>query len=437
MKLKLITVFIIFLLTGNLCFGQQDDVLAYLKTNAVLIDTNSKNLQDLSALNKVFEGRRIIGMGEATHGTQEFQANKFLFLKYLVTKLNYKLFGIEANFTECRRVNDYIFYGKGDAKTAIDGMYFWTWNTTEVLKMVEWMRSYNVNKTDDQKIKFYGFDMQYDVYAIQEITEKLKRLDSVYFNANYSQLAHVDTVKGLYSPSVKRKRDSIVSGLIDPLKAYVNSQENNLLKIYSKEEVAYTKRDIRLLEQYLDENRTDTKNRKVSRSASKKRDKYMAENIEWILEHEGPESKIMLWAHNYHVSKNEGINTNKTMGSYLKKLYKDQYYVIGFDFNKGSFRAVDTKSYKLKIFTVPEAKDGFSSYFFSKLNIPEFFIDIEKTVRTNSPAKIFFTKSITQRLIGATFNMDREKETYIKDPLYDYYDGLIFVNETTATILLK
>lgn len=436
MKLNLITAFFIFLLKGNLCFSQQDDVLNYIKTNAVLIDTNSNNLQNLSALNKIFEGRRIIGMGEATHGTQEFQVTKFLFLKYLVTQLNYKLFGIEANFTECRKVNDYVFYGKGEAKTAIDGMYFWTWNTTEVLKMVEWMRSYNANKPDNQKVKFYGFDMQYDVQAIRQITEKLKRLDSVYFNANYGQLAYLDTVKGLYTPSVKRKRDSIVSGLIVPLKAYVNSQENNLLKIYSKEEVAYTKQDIRLLEQYLGEN-WDAKNRKISSSASKKRDKYMAENIEWILEHEGPDSKIMLWAHNYHVSKNAGINTNKTMGSYLKKFYKDQYYVIGFDFNKGSFRAVDARVGKLKIFTVPEAKEGSSGHVFSGLNIPEFFIDIEQAVKTNSPAKKFFTKKITQRSIGAAFSMEWKNGSYIQDPLYDYYDGLIFVNEITATIPMK
>ncbi|RYY07403.1 MAG: erythromycin esterase family protein [Sphingobacteriaceae bacterium] len=437
MKLNLIAAFLIFLLKGNTCFGQQDNVLAYLKTNAVSIDTHADSLQGLSALNEVFKDRRIIGMGEATHGTQEFQADKFLFFKYLVTQLNYKLFGIEANFTECREVNDYVFYGKGDAKTAIDGMYFWTWNTTEVLKMVEWMRSYNTNKPDNQKIKFYGFDMQYDVCAIQQVTQKLKKLDSVYFNANYSQLAHVDTVKGLYSPSVKMRRDSLLSTLIVPLKTYVNSQENNLLKIYSKEEVAYTKQDIRLLEQYLDENWSAEKNLKVSRLASKKRDKYMAENIEWILEHEGPESKMMLWAHNYHVSKNEGINTNKTMGSYLKKLYKDQYYVIGFDFNKGSFRAVDAQTRKLKNFTVSEAKANSSGLFFAGLNMPEFFIDIEKAVKTNSPAKKFFARKIAQRSLGSTFNTDWKNGSYIIDPLYDYYDGLIFVNETTATMPLK
>ncbi len=265
----------------------------------------------------------------------------------------------------------------------------------------------------------------------------MKRLDSVYFNANYGQLAYLDTAKGLYTPSVKRKRDSLVSGLIAPLKTYINSQEDNLLKIYSKEEVAYTKQDIRLLEQYLDENWSAEKNLKVSRTASKKRDKYMAENIEWILEHEGPDSKIMLWAHNYHVSKNAGINTNKTMGSYLKKLYKDQYYVIGFDFNKGSFRAVDARVGKLKTFTVPEAKEGSSGHFFSSLNMPEFFIDMENAVKTNSSAKKFFTRKITQRTARAAFSMEWKNGGYIQDPLYDYYDGLIFVNETTATIPMK
>ncbi|RYE30143.1 MAG: erythromycin esterase family protein [Sphingobacteriaceae bacterium] len=436
MKSKLFVLILCLLLITQLTFGQRKDAAAYIKQNAVPVDTNTNDLGDLSNLKSIFNGRRIIGMGEATHGTQEFQTIKFKFLKYLVTQMQFKLFGIEANFTECRRVNDYVLYGKGEAEKVIAGMYFWTWNTTEVLQLIEWMRSYNLNKTTDQKVKFYGFDMQYDVYAIQQVTEKLRKLDSVYFKANFSQLVNLDTAKSLYSASVKRKRDSVMSKLIDPLKTYVDEQESNLLKIYSKEEVAYTKHDVRLLEQYLDENWA-AGNRKISRLASRKRDKYMAENIAWILEHEGPESKMMLWAHNYHVSKNEGINTNKTMGSYLKKQYKDQYYVIGFDFNKGSFRAVDVKSYKLKVFTVPEAKKGSSGYFFSGLNMPLFFIDMESAVKTGFPAKNIFTKSINQRSTGATFNMDWETKTYIKDPLYDYYDGLIFINKTTATTLIK
>src|SRR5436190_23875503 len=38
------------------------------------------------------------------------------------------------------------------------------------------------------------------------------------------------------------------------------------------------------------------------------RDLYMAENTSWLLEQAGPEAKIVLWAHNGHVSKDYGAS---------------------------------------------------------------------------------------------------------------------------------
>jgi erythromycin esterase len=437
MKLKFLLFFAGCFLTSHYCFAQSADAAKYIKDNAIVIDTNSnsEDLKDLSYLKTTLEGKRVIGMGEATHGTEQFQTTKFRVLKYLVTQMNYKLFGIEANFTECRRVNDFVLYGKGDPKKAVSGMYFWTWNTTEVLKMVQWMRDYNAEKPDAEKVKFYGFDMQFDMEASRLVDEKLKKLDSNYFKTNFSRLSELRIMgKGAYTVFRKTERDSVQKLLVD-IADYVNTQNDNLLKIYSAEEIVYMKRDIRLLQQCLDLGRASVNNHKLSHAAYNARDKYMAENAEWILDYEGPESKMMIWAHNYHISKTN--ISAKRMGYYLKKNYQDQYYCIGFDFNKGSFRAVDTKTNKLKTFTVPEANVGSSGNFFSTLNMPEFFVDMEKAVKANSPAKSLFTKRITQRSTGAVFNMDKEKDTYLLDPLYEYYDGLIFVNETTATMPIK
>jgi hypothetical protein len=39
-----------------------------------------------------------------------------------------------------------VLHGKGDPKALLRGMYFWTWNTEEVLAMIEWMReTVNIN----------------------------------------------------------------------------------------------------------------------------------------------------------------------------------------------------------------------------------------------------------------------------------------------------
>jgi len=433
MKSIFFTVLTGFMLCAHICTAQDTAAMQYIKNNAVKIDTAMDNLRDLESLKSIFADQRIIGMGEATHGTQEFQLEKFRMLKFLVTKMGFKLFGIEANFTECRQVNDYVLYGTGDAKKAVAGMIFWTWNTAEVVKMVEWMRQYNSDKPDNEKVKFYGFDMQFDGMAIQKISEKLKRLDSAYFNSHFAALKdiHLYTKTGYVAYS-KQKRDSVLA-LIGQTKIYCTGHEQELKKLYSAEEVEYNERDLRLLEQCLDEDEAST-TKKVSINEGVVRDKYMAENIEWILRHEGDDSKMLVWAHNAHVSKTGQYFDS--MGQHLKKMYGQQYYVIGFDFNKGTFRARDitpAAKMELKSFNVAGAENGSTGQLFSTLNIPAFFVDMENPVKTNTVAKKFFTKKIRQRSAGAGFSTDHEKLFYIDVPLYDQYDGLVFINETTAT----
>ena len=297
-------------------------------------------------------------------------------------------------------------------------------------KCCEW---YNLNKPTEQKVKFYGFDMQFEPYAKLQVTEKFEKLDSVDFNSKFYLIKNLKITNKDFSYNAFSigKRDSINTAL-NQLNTYYNLQKSKLLTIYPKDEVAYLQRDIRLLQQCFDE--AGANNRHVNPQDI--RDQYMAENVKWILDYEGAESKIMIWAHNAHVSKNG--NLFKRMGNHLKEFFKDQYYVIGFDFNKGSFRAVEPKEKKLKTFTISDAEKNSGSSFFTQLNIPAFFIDIENAVKTDSPAKSFFTKNIAQHSIGAIFSLDWKKESsYIKNSFYNYYDGLIFINETTATLPIK
>jgi Erythromycin esterase len=72
--------------------------------------------------------------------------------------MGFSVFAIEANMTEAYRVNDYIERGEGDPKQLLKGMYFWTWDTQEVLDMILWMRKFN--HSGRGHIRFAGFDMQ-------------------------------------------------------------------------------------------------------------------------------------------------------------------------------------------------------------------------------------------------------------------------------------
>lgn len=130
------------------------------------------NDSDLQCLKRMIGDTHVVALGENTHGSSEIYKIKDRMIKYLVEKDGFNVFAIEAAMPEAYRLNDYIIDGTGDPKELIKGMYFWTWDTQEMLDLVNWMKAYNANH--EKKVMFTGFDVQEYKGAIENIKVILK-----------------------------------------------------------------------------------------------------------------------------------------------------------------------------------------------------------------------------------------------------------------------
>ena len=115
---------------------------------------------DLEPLKKIVGDARIVSLGEPTHGSREVFQLKHRFLTFLVEKMGFSLFAIEANLPEAHALNEYIVDGRGNPRALLRNMGFWTWDTEEVLALIEGMRAWNLERGDRPPIRFAGFDMQ-------------------------------------------------------------------------------------------------------------------------------------------------------------------------------------------------------------------------------------------------------------------------------------
>ncbi|HEY6373721.1 MAG TPA: erythromycin esterase family protein [Candidatus Sulfotelmatobacter sp.] len=135
---------------------------------------------------------RIVGLGEATHGTREFFQLKHRMIEFLANQEGFTKFSIEANLPEAYRLNDFVLHGRGDPKQLLRGMHFWTWDTEEVLDMILWMREFN--RSGRGRIEFTGFDMQTPDVAMDIVRALVKEHDPSYLdtlNRTYSEVAGV------------------------------------------------------------------------------------------------------------------------------------------------------------------------------------------------------------------------------------------------------
>ena len=133
---------------------------------------------DLQPLKKIVGDARIVALGEATHGTREFFQLKHRTVEFLASQMGFTIFSIEASMPEAYKLNDYVLKGEGDPAQLLKGMYFWTWDTQEVLDMVLWMREFN--RSGRGHVVFTGFDMQYPAVANQIVHDFVARADPGY-----------------------------------------------------------------------------------------------------------------------------------------------------------------------------------------------------------------------------------------------------------------
>lgn len=385
---------------------------------------------DMAPLARLIGKARVVALGEATHGTREFFQLKHRMLEYLVAKQGFTVFAIEANQPECRAINDYVLHGTGDATAALDGVYFWTWNTEEVLAMIEWMRAWNADPKHPHKVQFLGFDMQTATVAHASVAAYLAKVTP---EASASLLPPIEVLANRAAPSTvgklsgdERKR------LTDALSAIARAFDTNRKTWLGKSSVAELdemRHDLTILQQATEMYTADTSN---SMSGFGIRDRSMAANIQWILDHQPAGTRIVVWAHNGHIANRlVGNAAIANMGAHLRKQLKAAYLNLGFVFSQGSFQAIgmqDGKMRKLDEFTLGDPPESHASVAFARTGKPLLVLDL-RTLPGQGVVHDWFTAAHAVRDTGAVFSTEQNMtEAHI---LPELYDAVIFVDRTT------
>jgi erythromycin esterase len=159
------------------------------------------------------------------------------------------------------------------------------------------------------------------------------------------------------------------------------------------------------------------------------RDRIMAENLRWLLEQEGPDAKMVAWAHNGHVSTGNALPF-VPLGRNLRQALGDSLFVFGLVFNQGSFQAMDgggDPPRGLIVHTVPPARPGTLDAVLASVGKPLYALDVRDTPR-DSPLGALFRETRHSRQIGAVYapNYTDDKLT-----LAEEFDGVFFVDTST------
>src|SRR5262245_11832725 len=414
--------------------GRKNDdiVIDWLKKNAIPIKSveAGNGFVDLQPLKRILADARVVGLCRATQGTRQFFQFKHRMVEFLVREMNFNVFAIETSYAGCLKVNDYVTGGKVGRAEALRYLGFPVWQTEEVAALVDWLRAYNQTAPPERRVKFYGFDMQ-DMGGPWGVTEYLQRVAP----EKWQEVQEfVNKVLPAVQAAIGGSKESL-KGLmpeIDKLIRYFVLQEANFIYKTSRAEYEENLHRLRLFFQGADV---------FSQEWNDTRDRYLAENILYLLNNELPGTRIVVWAHNAHISTGDNNylpGGGKAMGAYLRRTLADKYYAFGFIFNEGSFQAManmPTGDTSFVEYTVGPAGEGSLNWYFARPKIGNYIIDFRHTPKDN----IVQQWLITPRSLcwwGGYNVPSNYKEVwaagnFVKSSLSQEYDSMIFIDRTT------
>ena len=267
------------------------------------------------------EKTRIVSLGEANHGTREFQLLKHKLADYLTKKHDFNTLVFEFPYSDGLILNEYVLGLNDHGLKILTGRMNSEYHNTAFIEFIESIRRLNADKVVEDKIQFLGGDIFGKPSALMQLIEYAKSHNRALFERI---VAYRSLTKDLYMSAFKQdsKVFKRLSGII------LTSLKKNKKEYLSKSTEIEYNRMVRLAQ--------------ILGIAWKgnKRAREWAVNVLHILA-ENPQNKLFIFGHNIHV----GTFYKKEVGSYLKKEYPG-YFAIGTDYNTGSFIAKNMKDRK-------------------------------------------------------------------------------------------
>jgi hypothetical protein len=167
------------------------------------------------------------------------------------------------------------------------------------------------------------------------------------------------------------------------------------------------------------------------------RDRYMAENVSWLLDQAGPNAKMVVWAHNGHVGVDS--TSGESMGAYLRKQYGNALVSFGLTFYSGSFNALTmTESGQfgaLAVHQVAPPSENSYEYYFHSAGLARFALNL-RGIQRGTPATDWLFGPHLLRYVGAGYT-DANPEAFFRAVvLSEMFDVIVFFEHTSPSHLL-
>lgn len=399
---------------------------------------------DYDSLLDLIGDRRLVLIGEASHGTHEFYRERARITRRLIDERGFTVVAVEGDWPDAYRVNRYVMgmSNDTDAETALRGFQrfpTWMWRNQDVLNFIQWLRVRNdAQSHPSTKARFYGLDLYSLRTSIEAVIDYLDRVDPSEAHRarqRYSCFDHVDAEGQAYGHSLAYQgatpcEDEVVAQLLE-------LQDRSELYLrrdgwVAEDEQFYAEQNARLVrdaeEYYHQMYRAEV-------SSWNLRDTHMAGTLEALiahLDHQLGHTKVVVWEHNSHVgdarATTMGVRGELNVGQLVRQRHGGDTALIGFTTFDGRVTAASDWGAPAERKHVRPARPGSNEALLHAVGLAQFWV-----ATADAAAHGALSEPRLERAIGVIYRPETELQShYFEARLAQQFDAVIHIDRSRA-----
>ncbi|ULL14795.1 erythromycin esterase family protein [Paenibacillus sp. H1-7] len=383
-------------------------------------------------------------LGEASHGTSEFYKIRTELSKRLITEKGFRFIAVEGDWPSCFTLNRYV---KGypdagsNAREALQDFNrwpSWMWANEEVLHLAEWLREFNLDRPEEEKIGFYGID----VYSLWE---SMNELVNYFHSKDPNNLQAVKNALKCFEPYGQSEQSYGISASL-----YGEGCEDEVIELLKRlqdrwKQIEPNQREEKELTLSAELNALAVQGaeayyRTMIRHDNESwnlRDRHMVNVLEKLIEFHGDGAKCIVWAHNTHVGDARATDMVEegmvNIGQLLREKYDGHVYAVGLGTYQGSVIAGKEWGAPLEVMTVPPAIPGSWEELLHRMGGDDLLLMFDTHSSWSWPNQ----KPIGHRAIGVVYHPRWERGNYVPTLIDMRYDAFIYVDRSRALTPLE
>lgn len=386
-----------------------------------------------------FADRRLLLLGEASHGTSEFYRARAAISRRLIERHGFTIVAVEADWPDAAAINRAVrgMERRQQEERPFQRFPTWMWRNVEVARFLAWMQGHNGQRAQERRAGFYGLDLYNMRSSIATVLQYLDQTDpdaAAVARERYGCLTPWQNDPSTYGRAVLARgyracEQAVVAQCKELLERRLASEdaddEASLDAAHSARLVASAEKYYRVM--YYG-----------GAESWNLRDGHMFATLEHLLAAKGADSKAIVWAHNSHIGDARETAMGRSrdelnLGQLCREHFGDEVALIGFGTNTGTVAAASEWDGDMEIKAVRPALEDSVEHCFHRSEKSRSLFDFTSHELLSEA----LSASRLERFIGVVYRPETERLShYAEAALSRQFDAYVWFDKTSAITAL-